>query len=35
IARLQPANAAMEPMRVSLSDVRIQGRVVAVHRKYR
>ena len=35
MARLQPANAAMEPVRVPLSDVRIQGRVLAVHRKYR
>jgi repressor LexA len=35
MARLQPANAAMEPIRVPLSDVQIQGRVLAVHRKYR
>ena len=35
IARLQPANAAMAPIRVPLSDVRVQGRVLAVHRKYR
>lgn len=35
VARLQPANAAMQPIRVPLSDVRIQGRVLAVHRKYR
>lgn len=35
VARLQPANSAMAPIRVSLSDLQIQGRVVAVHRKYR
>ena len=35
MARLQPANAAMKPIRVPLSDLRIQGRVLAVHRKYR
>ena len=35
MARLQPANAVMEPIRVPLSDLQIQGRVVAVHRKYR
>ncbi len=35
IARLQPANAAMQPLRVPLADLRIQGRVLAVHRKYR
>jgi repressor LexA len=34
-ARLQPANAAMEPIFVSLADLEIQGRVLAVHRKYR
>jgi repressor LexA len=34
-ARLQPANAAMEPIFVPLSDLQIQGRVLAVHRKYR
>jgi repressor LexA len=33
-ARLQPANAAMEPIRVPLSDVQIQGRVLAVLRKF-
>jgi repressor LexA len=35
MARLQPANAAMKPIRVPLSEVRIQGRVLAVHRKYK
>src|SRR5262249_36251223 len=35
MARLQPANAAMKPLRVPLSDLQIQGRVLAVHRKYR
>jgi repressor LexA len=35
MARLQPANAAMQPIHVPLSDVQIQGRVLAVHRKYR
>jgi repressor LexA len=35
MARLQPANAAMEPVRVPLSELQIQGRVLAVHRKYR
>ena len=34
MARLQPANAAMKPIRVPLSELRIQGRVLAVHRKY-
>jgi repressor LexA len=35
IARLQPANAEMEPIRVPLQDLEIQGRVLAVLRKYR
>jgi repressor LexA len=35
VARLQPANSAMAPIRVPLGDLQIQGRVVAVHRKYR
>ncbi|MBI3694412.1 MAG: transcriptional repressor LexA [Acidobacteria bacterium] len=35
MARLQPANAAMKPIRVPLDQVQIQGRVLAVHRKYR
>jgi repressor LexA len=34
-ARLQPANAAMEPIFVPLSELKIQGRVLAVLRKYR
>jgi repressor LexA len=33
--RLQPANAAMEPIRVPAADVQVQGRVLAVLRKYR
>jgi repressor LexA len=33
-ARLQPANAAMEPIFTPLSDLQIQGRVLAVHRRY-
>ena len=32
--RLQPANAAMEPIRVKEGDLRIQGVVVGVLRKY-
>lgn len=35
MARLQPANAQMEPIRVALSELEIQGRVLAVLRKYR
>ncbi|MEX2303477.1 MAG: transcriptional repressor LexA [Bryobacterales bacterium] len=34
-ARLQPANSTMDPIMVPLSDLQIQGRVLAVHRKYR
>jgi repressor LexA len=34
MARLQPANERMEPIRVPLSDVQIQGRVLAVLRKF-
>ena len=34
-ARLQPANADMEPIKVPLSELKIQGRVLAVHRQYR
>jgi repressor LexA len=34
-ARLQPANAAMEPIFVPLADLQIQGRVLAVLRKFR
>jgi repressor LexA len=33
--RLQPANAAMKPILLPASKVEIQGRVLAVHRKYR
>lgn len=32
--RLQPANAQMDPIIVSASDVKIQGRVIGVLRKY-
>jgi len=35
VIRLQPANAAMEPIRVSADQVQIQGRLLAVLRKYR
>jgi len=35
MARLQPANAAMSPIRVPLAELSIQGRVLAVHRRYR
>ncbi len=35
VIRLQPANPAMEPIRVPAADVVIQGRVLAVLRKYR
>ncbi len=33
--RLQPANASMEPIRVPKKTVQVQGRVLAVLRKYR
>jgi repressor LexA len=33
--RLQPANSTMEPIHVSAADVQVQGRVLAVLRKYR
>jgi len=33
--RLQPANAAMEPILVPAGDVEVQGRLIAVMRKYR
>lgn len=33
--RLQPANASMEPIRVPAASVEIQGRLIAVMRKYR
>ena len=35
MARLQPANAAMAPILVPLAELQIQGRVLAVLRKYR
>lgn len=35
MARLQPANAAMQPIRVPLDTVQIQGRLLAVLRKYK
>lgn len=34
IIRLQPANSAMSPLRVPAQDVQIQGRLLAVLRKY-
>ena len=34
VVRLQPANAAMSPIRVPAHDVQIQGRLLAVLRKY-
>ncbi|MEO8197028.1 MAG: transcriptional repressor LexA [Thermoanaerobaculia bacterium] len=34
IVRLQPSNPAMEPLRVSAADLRIQGIVVGLMRKY-
>ncbi|WP_031495746.1 transcriptional repressor LexA [Bryobacter aggregatus] len=34
VIRLQPANATMEPIRVSQDSVHVQGRVLAVLRKY-
>ena len=33
--RLQPANSTMEPIRVPKANLEIQGRVLAVLRKYR
>ena len=35
LVRLQPANAAMKPIMVPARDVQIQGRLLAVLRKYR
>ena len=32
--RLQPANAAMDPIYVDAAQVQVQGRVLAVMRKY-
>ncbi|MBI3680475.1 MAG: transcriptional repressor LexA [Acidobacteria bacterium] len=34
-ARLQPANAGMQPIFVAMADLEIQGRLLAVLRKYR
>lgn len=34
VVRLQPSNAAMEPLRVAAADLRIQGIVVGLMRKY-
>ena len=34
VARLQPANREMQPIRVPLESLTVQGRVVAVIRKY-
>jgi repressor LexA len=34
VVRLQPANATMSPIRVPAQDVQIQGRLLAVLRKY-
>jgi repressor LexA len=34
IVRLQPANAALQPILVPAADVQIQGRLLAVLRKY-
>lgn len=34
VVRLQPANAAMSPIRMPAKDVQIQGRLLAVLRKY-
>ncbi len=33
--RLQPANRTMEPIRLAASDIQVQGRLLAVLRKYR
>ena len=33
--RLQPANSSMQPIMVNAEDVQIQGRVLAVLRKYK
>jgi len=35
IVRLQPANAAMKPMYYPASEVEVQGRLLAVLRKFR
>lgn len=33
--RLQPSNAALEPLVIPAADVQIQGRLLAVHRRYK
>jgi repressor LexA len=35
MVRLQPANAALQPIRVPARDVQVQGRLLAVLRKYK
>jgi repressor LexA len=35
VVRLQPANSGMEPIRVPADEVEVQGRLVAVLRKFR
>jgi SOS-response transcriptional repressor LexA len=35
MVRLQPANSALQPILVPSKDVQIQGRLLAVLRKYR
>jgi repressor LexA len=35
MVRLQPANAAMQPIYVAAAELQIQGRLLAVLRKYR
>ncbi|HUQ94404.1 MAG TPA: transcriptional repressor LexA [Bryobacteraceae bacterium] len=35
MARLQPANSGMQPMLVAMADLQIQGKLLAVLRKYR
>ena len=35
MARLQPANSKMDPILLPLAELSIQGRVLAVHRRYR
>jgi repressor LexA len=34
VIRLQPANSSMSPMRYPAADVEVQGRLMAVLRKY-
>jgi repressor LexA len=35
MVRLQPANSALKPILVSARDVQVQGRLLAVLRKYK